>query len=378
MTKRLRNSPIFSSVRVGRCAMSTMCSFRSRARYMTRAVGEVLSFARDAAADARASGRGIRGKRAGAGAPTNGAPANGMSDAAALGRTAAVVGLRRHVLERADLEAGGRERADRGLAARARALDEDVDLLDTVLLRLAGSGLRGHAGGVRRRLARALEAHAARRRPADDGARRVGDRDDRVVERRLDVGLAQRDVLLLLAARLARGGLGLCHVLALLNPGGRALARLLLAGDGALRTLAGTRVRLRALPAHREAAAVAQALVGTDLDLAADVGGDLATEVALHLVVAFDVVAESDELVVGEVLDADVLVDLRRREDLVRAGTAHAVDVREGDHHALVARDVNAGKTCHAVLLRVSGGVEQDRCPGLRPRCPPRTGSDPA
>src|SRR6478735_5979905 len=150
--------------------------------------------------------------------------------------------------------------------------------------------------------------------------------------------------------------------LALLNPGGRALARLLLAGDGALRALAGTGVRLRALTAHREAAAVAQALVGTDLDL----------------VVAFDVVAECDELVVAEVLDADVLVDLRRGEDLVRAGTADAVDVREGDHHALVARDVNAGKTCHAILLRVGGGVEQDRCPGLRPRCPPRTGSDPA
>src|SRR6478735_3548585 len=119
-----------------------------------------------------------------------------MSDAAALGRAAAVVGLRRHVLDRADLEAGGRQRADRGLAARTRTLHEDVDLLDAVLLRLAGS--------VRRRLARALEAHATRRRPADDSARRVGDRDDRVVERRLDVGLAQRDVLLFLAARLAR------------------------------------------------------------------------------------------------------------------------------------------------------------------------------
>src|SRR5690349_13135802 len=187
-----------------------------------------------------------------------------MSDATALRRTAAVVSLGRDVLDRAHLEAGGLQRADRGLAARARALDEDVDLLDAVLLRLAGSGLRGHAGGVRRRLARALEAHATRRRPADDGARRVGDRDDRVVERRLDVGLAQRDVLLLLAARLARGGLGLCHCFALLNPGGRALARLLLAGDGALRALAGTRVRLRALTAHREAAAVAQAFVRAD------------------------------------------------------------------------------------------------------------------
>jgi hypothetical protein len=98
---------------------------------------------------------------------------------------------------------------------------------------------------------------------------------------------------------------------------------------------------------------VAQTLVRADLDLAADVGGDLAAQVTLHLVVAFDVVAQGDQLVVGEVLDADRLVDLGGLEDLDRTGTADAVDVREGDHHALVARDVNAGKTCHAVLLGV-------------------------
>src|SRR4051794_30484217 len=62
-------------------------------------------------------------------------------DAAALRRTAAVVGLRRHVVDRADLEAGGLEGADRGLAARARALHEDVDLLHAVLLGLTRSGL---------------------------------------------------------------------------------------------------------------------------------------------------------------------------------------------------------------------------------------------
>src|SRR5690349_10958222 len=128
MTKRLRNSPIFSSVRVGRCAMSTMCSFRSRARYMTRAVSEVLSF--------------LRGCLVARHPETCGSPPTGpgsgpwacrraeRSDAAALGGTAAVVSLGRHVLDRADLEACGLQRADRRLATRARALHEDVDLLD--------------------------------------------------------------------------------------------------------------------------------------------------------------------------------------------------------------------------------------------------------
>ena len=51
---------------------------------------------------------------------------------------------------------------------------------------------------------------------------------------------------------------------------------------------------------------MADALVAADLDLAADVRGDLAPQVALELVAALEVVAERDELGVAEVLDADV------------------------------------------------------------------------
>ena len=54
------------------------------------------------------------------------------------------------------------------------------------------------------------------------------------------------------------------------------LAGLLLTGDRALRTLAGTRVGMGPLTVNGQTAAVADALVAADLDLAADVGGDLA------------------------------------------------------------------------------------------------------
>src|SRR5919199_314956 len=75
-----------------------------------------------------------------------------------LARPHAVVRLRRDVLDGQDLEACGLERADRRLAPGARALDEDLDLLEAVLHPLAGAGVGGHLGGERRRLARALEA----------------------------------------------------------------------------------------------------------------------------------------------------------------------------------------------------------------------------
>src|SRR4029453_15978737 len=54
----------------------------------------------------------------------------GHLDAPPLPRAHAVVCLRRHVLDAEDLEAGRLERPDRGLAPRARALDEDLDLLE--------------------------------------------------------------------------------------------------------------------------------------------------------------------------------------------------------------------------------------------------------
>src|SRR4051812_47618037 len=123
-------------------------------------------------------------------------------DPAPLGRPATVVRLRGDIGNRTDLEAGGLQRPDCRLAARARALDEHVDLLDAVLLRLAGGVLGGQLRGEGRRLTRSLETHMARGRPGDDVALRIGDRDDCVVERALDVCCAVRDVLLFPAAGL--------------------------------------------------------------------------------------------------------------------------------------------------------------------------------
>src|SRR5206468_7951388 len=57
----------------------------------------------------------------------------GHLDAPPLLRADAVVGLRGDVPDAEDLQAGGLQRADRRLAARARALDEDLDLLQPVL-----------------------------------------------------------------------------------------------------------------------------------------------------------------------------------------------------------------------------------------------------
>src|SRR5438105_10856137 len=114
---------------------------------------------------------------------------------APFARTHAVVGLRRNVFHPEDLEARRLQRADRGLASRPRALDEDLDLLQPVLHALARARVGGYLRGERCGLARALEAGRTRGLPRDHVSFLVGQRDDRVVERRLDVRLADGDVL---------------------------------------------------------------------------------------------------------------------------------------------------------------------------------------
>src|SRR6185503_8211958 len=117
------------------------------------------------------------------------------SDPAPLRRAATVVRDWRDVRDGRDLEPGSLERADRLLATAAGALHEDLDLAHPVLHRAARSEVGRLGGCVRGALPRALETDEPGAAPADDVAAGVGDGDDRVVERRLDVRVTRRHVL---------------------------------------------------------------------------------------------------------------------------------------------------------------------------------------
>src|SRR5690606_28169580 len=132
---------------------------------------------------------------------------------------------------------------------------------------------------------------------------------------------------------------------------GASVTSLLLSGHGALGTLAGARVGLGALTTDGQVRTVTAALVGADLHLAADVRGHLAAQVTLDLVVRLDVVTQSDELVVGQLVNAGVGVDAGGGEGLDRAGAADPVDVRESDHHALIARQIHSDEACHVLAV---------------------------
>ena len=90
------------------------------------------------------------------------------------------------------------------------------------------------------------------------------------------------------------------------------LGGLLLSGDRTLRALAGTGVGLGALTAHRKSLTVTLALVAVDLNLATNICIDFTTQVTLDLVVGFEVVTQRNQLLVGEILDADVRANTGR------------------------------------------------------------------
>src|SRR5690606_1501357 len=138
-----------------------------------------------------------------------------------------------------------------------------------------------------RRLARALEAERARRRPGDGVALCVGDRDLGVVEARVHMRDARGDVLAL-AAAYARALL-LCrcffaHFTSLGPLAERSTpGRRFLAGDRALRlALAGAGVGVRALSVYRQVLAVPETAVAAEVHQPLDVDRRVAAQIAFH------------------------------------------------------------------------------------------------
>src|SRR5262249_59526018 len=76
----------------------------------------------------------------------------------------------------------------------------------------------------------------------------------------------------------------------------------LLPGDGAPRSLARPGVGVRALAAHRQVPAMAQAAVATEIDQALDVRGRVAAEIALDLVRGVDLAPDARHLLLLHVL----------------------------------------------------------------------------
>jgi len=116
-------------------------------------------------------------------------------DTTTLLRAATVVRNRSHIRNGCDADAQGAQSAHRRFAARARALDLDVEVLDALFHRSTAGHFGSHLSSEGRRLARTLEALATGRSPRQSVALTVGDGDDGVVERSVNVSDTVGNVL---------------------------------------------------------------------------------------------------------------------------------------------------------------------------------------
>lgn len=131
------------------------------------------------------------------------------------------MGLGGDVLDQTGFEVYDLQGADHGLIAGTGTPDEDIDLLRAMLLSTTGHGLDRELDDEEDGLARAPGVDLAGGGPGDSGTGRIGEGNNGVVERRLDVCVPAGDALGDLLARLtrsagARNPYG-CHV-ALLFP----------------------------------------------------------------------------------------------------------------------------------------------------------------
>ena len=86
---------------------------------------------------------------------------------------------------------------------------------------------------------------------------------------------------------------------------------------------------------------MAQALVGANFDLATDVSLNFTAEVTLYLPGALDDITKSSNLIIGQVVGAQVRRNTSLLQQFLGTGRADSVNVGECDLHALVARQVN-------------------------------------
>ncbi len=107
---------------------------------------------------------------------------------------------RGHVFNQVDLQTGGLQSTDRGFTAGAGALHIHFHGLKAVFHRRAGGGFRRRLGGKRSRFPRTAEAELTGAGPRKSIALRVGDSNDSIVKRGLDMRGATFNILAFLAA----------------------------------------------------------------------------------------------------------------------------------------------------------------------------------
>lgn len=240
---------------------------------------------------------------------------------------------RSDVTNKTDAEACGLESTQCRFTPGTRPFHVDLDIAQTMLLGILRALLRCNLRGERRTLAGTLEPLAAGARPGKHVSVHIGDRDDRIVERSLNMRHAVCNMLLLffLSDDLFRRG---CHHSSTMQC---ALIRLLLLTRNSTgRSFSGTGIGLGSLTANREPLPMAQATVTTKVHKALDVHGNFLAQVSLDLVILVDALSDPGDFSFSELVSSSVEIDRGFRQYLLRGGPADTVNIGQRNLDPLV------------------------------------------
>src|SRR6267154_5974367 len=126
---------------------------------------------------------------------------------------------------------------------------------------------------------------------------------------------------------------------------------LLCCDSSATRALAGARVGVRALAAHRKIPAVANAAIRLNFNQPADIHLDLFAKIAFHPAFLLDGLANVVDFLFGQVANLLGVIHAGFRRQLFRAFPPDAVDGSQANPQPLLNRKINACYTCHATCL---------------------------
>jgi hypothetical protein len=120
--------------------------------------------------------------------------------------------------------------------------------------------------------------------------------------------------------------------------------------------LAGTFARAgigtRTLTSHRQAAAMTESPVATDIHQTLDVHGRFAAKVALDRELG-DLIADLFEIAVSQVLDFLGICNVAGFANFASARATNAKNSRQADFSVLMRRNIDASDTCHMLPLNL-------------------------
>jgi len=261
-------------------------------------------------------------------------------DPSALRRPATVVWQRGDIDDAGHFETRCLKRSNGGFATGARSANLDIHPAKPMLLRQAARLIGGDLRSERGALSRSLKVNVPGAGPGNRVSGRIGDGDERIVERRTDVYDANRNILPLLL--LAFLDCLSCHMVLLL--------RLLLAGNGLRLTLASSSVVASVLAVDGETAPMAETSVATDFHETTNIAVDFPSKISFDLELTVQNFAKVPDFGFGQIAHFLARVDVRLFYEIVDVVLANAVKQRKRVKDRFIAREVDTCNSRHVLL----------------------------